>query len=307
MTPAREAIVLPSVFITVAALGGLRVGDRVQLVAPPLVSLVLGALLVGALVRGAVLAPDRLMSVRRSALENLNGLVVLLSLCAACAQVFTLVTPDSGLLHAVFSVAFFVQLATTLAGIREPRPLLRSLAILLGAAFVLRFLVLDTLYAPHASWGQRVLTALLEGASLGAIAYEPTGTVTGYVAFAALALYLAGLVLLPRPSLRGGDNGQLQVRSRAGRDPAAPRPGRFHGGVRRKRRGGRSTSGRGGRASPRRRVVARAGVASPCDAHLGVRLHGEPARRICRQRRCRLRVHGAAAHRPHAEISLQAA
>jgi len=214
MTASREAVVLPFLFITVAALGGLRIGDRVQLVTPPLISLVLGVLLIGTLVRGGLLAPERLMNTRRTALENLNGLVVLLSLFAGSVQIFTLVTPDSGLLHAVFSIALFVQLATTLAGIREPRALLRSLAILLGAAFVLRFLVLDTLYAPNGSWGQRVLTALLEGASLGSIAYEPTGALTGYVAFGALALYLTGLILLPRAVPTGyGDSGQLAVRS----------------------------------------------------------------------------------------------
>jgi hypothetical protein len=215
VTPVREAVILPFVFVTVAALGGLRIGAHVQLVPPPLVSLVLGVFLIAALVRGGVLAPDRLMSARRSALENLNGLMVLLSLFAGSAQIFTLVTPDTGLLHAVFSVAFFVQLATTLSGIREPRALLRSLAILLGAAFILRFLVLDTLYAPQGSWGQRVLMAILEGASLGAITYAPTGTVTGYVAFAALVLYLVGLVLLPRAGQPAdGGTRHLEVRSR---------------------------------------------------------------------------------------------
>lgn len=212
MTAAREAVVLPLVFMTVAALGGLRVGDRVQLIPPPLVSLVLGVFLIGTLVRAGLLAPERLMSARRSPLENMNGLAVLLTLFAGSAQVFTLVTPDSGLLHAVFSIAFFVQLATTLAGIREPRALLRSLAILLGAGFVLRFLVLDTLYAPQGSWGQRVLMAVLEGASLGAITYAPTGTATGYVAFAALLLYLVGLGLLPRAVPSGDGDRQLQVR-----------------------------------------------------------------------------------------------
>ena len=215
MTAAREAVVLPFMFITVAALGGLRIAEGVRLVAPPLVSLVLGVFLVATLVRGGLLAPERLMSARRSSLENLNGLMVLLSLFAGSAQVFTLVMPENGLLHAIFTVALFVQLATTLSATREPRALLRSLAILLGAAFVLRFVVLDTLYAPQGSWGQRVLMSILEGASLGSITYTPTGTVTGYVAFAALVLYLIGLVLLPRATEGADDrNGQLEIRSR---------------------------------------------------------------------------------------------
>jgi hypothetical protein len=215
MTAVREAFVLPFIFTTVAALGGLRIAERVQFVAPPLTSLVVGVVLIAALVRSALLAPDRLMNVRRSALENLNGFVVLLTLFAASTQVFTLVIPDSGLLHAVFGLALFVQLVTTFAGIREPRALLRSLAILLGSAFVLRYLVLDTLYAPHGSWGQRVLVALVEGVSLGAVAYQPTGTITGYVAFAALVLYLAGLTMLPRGTPAHGDiRGELAPTSR---------------------------------------------------------------------------------------------
>ena len=214
MTPAREAFVLPFLLITVAASAGLRLAAGVRLVPPPLVSLVLAVLLIGTFVRSGLLAPGRLLSARRSALENLNGLVVLTTLFAASAQVFTLLTPDSGLLYAVFSIGFFVQLATSLAGVRERRALLRSLAVLLGSAFVLRFVVLDTLYAPDGSWGQRVLMALVEGASLGAVTYQPTGTLTGYVAFGTLALYLLALVLLPRDVATDLDGGQLELSSR---------------------------------------------------------------------------------------------
>src|SRR4029453_10123251 len=114
VTPAREAVVLPLVFITVGALGGLRVAEQVRLLPPPLVSLVLSVLLMGTLVRSGVFAPERLMSGQRSALENANGLVVLVTLFAASAQVFTLLIPDIGLLHAVFGIALFVQLVTSL-------------------------------------------------------------------------------------------------------------------------------------------------------------------------------------------------
>jgi hypothetical protein len=214
MTPAREAFVLPFVLITVTACAGLRLGAGVRLVPPPLISLVLAVLLIGTFVRSGLLVPGRLLNARRSPLENLNGLVVLITLFAASAQVFTLLTPDSGLLYAVFSIGFFVQLATSLAGVRDRRALLRSLAVLLGSAFVLRFVVLDTLYAPDGTWGQRVLMALIEGASLGAVAYQPTGTLTGYVAFGTLALYLLALVLLPRDGATGGNGRQLELSSR---------------------------------------------------------------------------------------------
>ncbi len=212
MTAAREAIVLPVMFLTVAGLGGLRLGHTVLLVPPPVVSLVLAVMLIGTLVRAGVFAPHSLMSAGRSALENLTGLMVLLALFAASAQVFTLVTPERGLLHAVFSVCFFVQLATTLAGVTGRRNLLRSLVVLLGSAFVVRFILLEGLYAPEGGLAKRLLTTIVEGASLGTIQYQPVGAPTGYVAFITLLLYVAGVILLPPAPARG----RLTVRSVGG-------------------------------------------------------------------------------------------
>ena len=68
-------------------------------------------MLFGVLVRGRVLAPERLMSASRTPLENLNGLVVMLSTFFAATQVFNLVTPESGLPFLLFNVFLFVLLA----------------------------------------------------------------------------------------------------------------------------------------------------------------------------------------------------
>ena len=212
MTAAREAIVLPIMFLTVAGLGGLRLGQTVLLLPPPLISLVLAVMLIGALVRAGAFAPYRLMNAGRSALENLSGLTLLIALFAATAQVFTLVTPERGLLHAVFSICFFVQLATTVAGVTGRRNLLRSLVVLLGSAFVLRFIVLEALYAPDGGMAKRLLTTLVEGASLGSIQYQPAGAATGYVAFITLVLYVIAVILLPPAPARG----RLIVRSAGG-------------------------------------------------------------------------------------------
>jgi hypothetical protein len=196
MTPIREALLLPLMLLTVALIGGLRIAAGVELVAPPLVALVLGLLLVAALVRAGVLAPGDFVSGGRTPLENASGVVVLLSLAAASAQIFTLLIPDRGLFHVLFATFFFVQLLTSLAGIEHRRALLRSLLVLLGSAFVLRFLVLEALYARDGGTLTRVLTALMQGVSLGTLQYEPAGPATGYVAFAALALYMTALFLL---------------------------------------------------------------------------------------------------------------
>lgn len=218
MTAARESFVLPFLFLTVALLGGLRVAAAVRLMPPSLVSLVLGLILLGVLVRAGALAPHRLMAAHRRPLENLTGAIVLATLFAASAQVFNLLTPERGLLFAAFSVYFLAQLLTTLAGVTSRESLLRALAVLFGASFVLRFVVLESLYAADAGLLKRITTALLEGVSLGSVEYEPHAPVTGYAAFATLVLYLIGLALLPAGQ-EGGMQGTPRPRTRIGPAP----------------------------------------------------------------------------------------
>jgi hypothetical protein len=197
MTAVREAVVLPCIFLTVTLLGGLRIEGGVRLLPPSVVALMLAMGLLAALARARALAPERLMNGGRSGLENVSGLIVLLTLFAASAQMFNLLTPERGLLFVVFSVYFFIQLMTALAGVTGRASMLRSLAVLFAAAFVLRFVVLESLYATDSGMLKRVMTALLQGVSLGSIEYQPNAPATGYVGFLALVLYLAGLVLLP--------------------------------------------------------------------------------------------------------------
>ncbi len=199
MSRATEAIYLPVLFLTVALLGGLRVAERVALVPPPLFALVLGMLLFGVLVRGRVLAPERLMNASRSALENLNGLTVILATFFASTQVFNLMIPESGLPFMLFNVFLFVLLLNTLAGSPDRISVLRSLAVIVGSAFTLKFIVLAALSDPGGGALKRILLALLEGITLGTLSQAPLHAATGYVAFATLVLFLAGLAMLPPP------------------------------------------------------------------------------------------------------------
>lgn len=196
MSALREAVVLPALFLTVVLLAGFRGGPSVRLLPPPLVGLVLAVLLLGSLVRSGVVIPGRLCSANRTALENTTGAVVLVTLFLASAQALSLVIPESGLLNVLFVVFFAVQLLTTLAGPRDRLAMLRGLLVILGCAFVLRFVVLEALYSPDGGMLKRALTAAMKGVSLGALEYTSTGTVTGYVAFSALALYMIGLALI---------------------------------------------------------------------------------------------------------------
>jgi hypothetical protein len=201
MTPLREAFVLPGLFLTVTLLGGLRVADTIRLIPPPLSALVLAVLLVTALVRARVLVPPAFLDQTRTPVENLSGAIVLIALLSASAQAINLLVPERGLLHFAFAVLLFVQLLSLSAAGIDRTGMLRSLFVLLGSVFVLRFIVLESLYAADGGTLKRVLTALMSGVTLGGIEYQPHSPITGYIAFVTLALFMIGLVLLPaRPA-----------------------------------------------------------------------------------------------------------
>jgi hypothetical protein len=195
----REAFTLPLVFLSVSLLSAVRVGEGAALrfVGPTLLSLVLAVMLIGLLLRAGVLVPQRLVSSRRSALANTNGMTVLLALLFAAAQVFTMLTPEAGLMGILFSAFYLVLLWTTAAARPLAPHLLRSLAVVFGSALVLRFVVLNGLAAPAGSLAHRLFTTALDGLTLGGLGLEYHAAATGYAAFVALGLFFVGLLLLP--------------------------------------------------------------------------------------------------------------
>jgi hypothetical protein len=200
MSRTREVFVLPLLFLTVALLGGVRVADRVVLLPPPLFTLVLAFLLVGVLVRSGAFAPERIVNNRRSAIANLNGAIVLATLFAAATQAFNVAIPESGLPRLLFSVFLLVLLLNTYAAAPDRVRVLRSMLVIFGSAFTLKFIVLAALSDPEGGRVKHVLQILLEGLTLGALAQDLYRPVTGYVAFLTLSLFVAGLALLPSRS-----------------------------------------------------------------------------------------------------------
>ena len=197
ISAAREAIYLPLIFLTVVLFGGLQLTGRVAFAAPPLFSLVLSVLVLAVLVRSGTLAPERLMSAGRSPLANLNGFALLLTLFAGTAQAFNAATPSSGLPLLLFDALFFVLLLNTLVAAPDRVRVLRSLVVVFGSAFVLKFVVLASLSDPTGGRLKRVLQVLLEGVTLGSLTQEVLHPASGYIAFLTLALYLIGLAALP--------------------------------------------------------------------------------------------------------------
>jgi hypothetical protein len=198
-------IVMPTILLTVGLLGGLRIDAQTGqfiFIGPPLVTLVLAILLGSLFVRAGAIDLHHWLAIEQPTLTNLSHLLTLMSLFFASAQAFNSVLPESGLLHWMFSFFFLWTLWTNQFSTFDARRLLKSLIVLFGTAFVLKHLLVSGLYSPEGGWLRRIASSLLQGIAIDVPAFAP---ITGYVSFFALALYVAGLLLIaPVPVQPGG-------------------------------------------------------------------------------------------------------
>jgi hypothetical protein len=197
---AREAIVLPLLFLTVAAAGGFRMtaSGELRFLPPTLFSLVLGALLVGALVRARLLRPGALVADRATVLEGASGAMLLVSLFAASAQLLNGLVPEQGLLALLFNLFFAMLLTNTIAAEPDAKRLLRSLSVTFGWALLMKYVLLAGLDSAQPGMAARLTRAVVREVTLGGLPLEPWSPIVGYVMFAAAALYLLGLWLVGR-------------------------------------------------------------------------------------------------------------
>lgn len=207
-------LVLPFLFLTVALLGGLRISsdDRALVFyAPPLITLVLAVLLMLLFIRGGLFDVRVMIASANPPFENVSQVWLLLTLFFASAQAFNSVLPERGLLHWLFSFFFLWTLWNNQFSAFDARRLLRSLVVLFGTAFILKHMLLASLYAPDGSWLKRIAGTLLQGVSLGTLDTPSFAPATGYISFFALALYILGLVLMPEI---GSSNQQTAISKR---------------------------------------------------------------------------------------------
>ena len=190
-------VLLPTIFLTVALLGGVRVTAEsyaLLFVPPPLVTLILALMLLVLCARGGAINVGGWLSADRGAAENVSHALTLGALFFASAQAFNSVLPDAGLPRLVLACFFLWTLWQNQFSAFDARRLLRSLAALFGTAFVVKHLLLASLADPTGGWLRRLTAAALEGVALGGPAYAAS---TGYISFFTLALYVGGLFLLP--------------------------------------------------------------------------------------------------------------
>ena len=198
---------LPLIFLTVALLGGLRVSADDQafiFFPPPLITLVLAVLLMLLFVRGGLIELRSWLAAHHPPLRNVSHIWLLLTLFFASAQAFNSVLPERGLFHWFFSFFFLWTLWNNQFSSFDARRLLRSLVVLFGTAFVLKHMLLASLYSPDGGWLKRLAGALAQGVSLGTLDAPMFAPATGYISFFTLGLYIAGLTLM---SVKSKDEG----------------------------------------------------------------------------------------------------
>ena len=191
-----DFVVLPFLFLTVALLGGLRIGAESRtfiFIPPPLITLLLAVLSMLLFIRGGLLRLHQWVGSDRPPLTNIAHIWMFITIFFASAQAFNSVLPERGLLHWLFSFFFLWTLWNNQFSSFDTRRLLRSLAVLFGTAFVLKHMLLASLYDPEGGWLKRLAGTLLQGVALDAPGFAPA---TGYIAFFTLTLYVVGLIVL---------------------------------------------------------------------------------------------------------------
>lgn len=210
-------ILLPLLLLTVALLGGLRVSQddhAFVFITPPLITLILALLLMLLFVRGRLLELHAWVRSDYPLLVNVSHVLTLLALFFASAQAFNSVLPEGGLLFWLFSFFFLWTLWNNQFSAFDARRLLRSLTALFGTAFVLKHMLLASLYAPEGSWLKRLAGVVLEGISLGTLDAPRFAPATGYISFFTLALYVTSLMLLtPQPESEEHEEARQLIRA----------------------------------------------------------------------------------------------
>lgn len=195
-------VAIPTVFIAVALLGGLRLGetDRAFIfLKPALVCLVFGAMTLALFFRSGLIALDGWFSDEFPLPKNAANGAILLTLFAATVQIFNSLLPEQGLPFWVVGFCFFWTIWNNLFADFDTKRLLRSLVALFGLAFAVKFLVLANLTAPSSGgWIQRIFENPGKEAFTWLLDLPRYSAGTGYIQFFALALYLLGLFLTPR-------------------------------------------------------------------------------------------------------------
>ncbi|MFM9903330.1 MAG: hypothetical protein ACKVQJ_02030 [Pyrinomonadaceae bacterium] len=199
-------VFLPFIFLTVTLIGGLRLGavdNAFIFLKPPLVCLVFASVLIILFFRSGLISLEGWFSERFTSLQIVANAAVMLAMFAASTQLFNSLLPEKGLPFWVVGFCFMWTLWNNLFADFDTKKLLRSLGALFGLAFVVKYLVLANLTATgDTSLLQRIFENPAKEAFTWLLDLPRYAAGTGYIQFFTIALYLIGLFLTPRSTIK---------------------------------------------------------------------------------------------------------
>jgi hypothetical protein len=192
-------ILLPLMLITVALLGGLRIGledSRFIFVSPSLISLILALFSLSLTWRSGLINVSSWLASDQPLPAIISNALTLFAFFCASAQEFNSVLPEQGFLHWLFGFFFLWTLWNNQFSVVDSRRAIQSTGVLFATAFFLKYVIFSSFYSGQQGVLRRLTGALLEGVSLGQSDLAAYGPATGYIAFFCLVLYVGSLVLI---------------------------------------------------------------------------------------------------------------
>lgn len=196
-----QYLLLPRAFLLVTLLGGIRfsgVDGSIVYVRPALVYLIFGAGLMVLFFVADLIRLDGWLSEKFDLTKNLINGITLLSLYAACVQVFNSVIPESSIPFWIVSFCFLWTLWNNLFANFDTKKLLRSLAAMFGFAFVVKYLLLANISAPaDQSWLNGILNNPGQSAITWLLGLPQFSPATGYLQFFTIIIFVIALYFFP--------------------------------------------------------------------------------------------------------------
>ena len=195
-------VLLPSVFLTSALLGGLRIASESSefiFVGPPLICLVFATATVVLFFRTGLIDSGGWFSESIPTLQNAANAAVLIALFAATVQIYNSLIPEQGIAFWVVSFCFIWTIGVSYFTLANAYQLVRTSVAMFAIAFLTKyFLLLNLTSGSSGNWLQRLWNDPSREAITYLLDLPRYAAATGYIQFFAVGLFLLGLFLLPR-------------------------------------------------------------------------------------------------------------
>jgi hypothetical protein len=195
-------IVLPSMLLLVALLGGIRfdgADGSILFLRPALVCLVFAAGILILFFRAGLIDVRGWISERSPMLKNIANGVTLLALFFATVQLFNSLLPEQGLPFWIVAFCFFWTLWTSLFAELDAKKMLRSLTAMFALGFAVKYLLLANLAKPaNEGWISSIISDPGKTAATWLLDLPQFSPATGYLQFFTLAIFVIALYFIPR-------------------------------------------------------------------------------------------------------------